>query len=476
MNNPERPLSKRQANYTFIIVMLAILMAGIDSTIVSVGLPALLTDLHTNLAMVAWTMNGFQFSQSVVMPIAGKLSDDFGRKRLFLIAVIIFTTSSIGVGMSSDIFLVIIFRFIQGIGGGAFMPSATGIISDTFGQRRMTAIGLIGSIFSIGAVMGPNVGGFLIDNYSWHWMFFINVPIGILLLIFGLKVLPGSRTSNDFSKRRIDVIGIGLFVGAIFSLLYGLTNWAHSPQGIDPITIVVFAFSGAFFYFFMKHEGRTAQPMIETSLLRWRPFLGVNIYNFVFGAAMFGVASFVPYYATVAYGTTAAESGLIITPRFLAMIVVSATTSIMIVRFRYRKPMIIGLLLISLCHFLLSFGYHDVNILGVGLHDIPLLGLMVMLSGIGMGIANPAANNAALDLIPEKAAAVAGLRGMFRMLGGMVGTAVVTLILSPFQDQAVGMQTIFIGASILFVLLIPVVFMIPDLAITKGGDKLRVEN
>jgi MFS family permease len=126
--------------------------------------------------------------------------------------------------------------------------------------------------------------------------------------------------------------------------------------------------------------------------------------------------------------------------------------------------MIIGLVFISVSLFLLSRGYHDVSILGAGLHNLALLALLIMLSGIGMGIANPAANNAALDLIPEKIAAVAGLRGMFRAIGGVMGTAGVVLALSCFPDKALGMQEIFLGLALLLVLLIPIVFLIPDMA------------
>ena len=169
--------------------------------------------------------------------------------------------------------------------------------------------------------------------------------------------------------------------------------------------------------------------MIDTKLLRWHPFLAVNIYNFIFVAVVFGLVSFIPYYATVAYGMTAGQDGLILAPRSVAMIVVSAITSLFIIRFRYRLPMIISLIIISLSLFLLSRGYHNAAILGLGLDNLVLLALLVMLAGIGMGIANPAANNAALDLIPEKVAAVAGMRGMFRAIGGVLGSPSLNAIL-----------------------------------------------
>ena len=454
--------SGKQASSIFAIVALALLMASIDSTIVAVSLPTILTDLRTNLAWVGWTITGYQFSQSIIMPIAGKLSDDWGRKRLFLGAVILFTVSSIAAGLAPNIYWLIVFRIIQGIGGGAFLPSATGIISDAFGERRAPAIGLFGSIFPIGGILGPNIGGFIIDHFSWRWIFFVNVPIGVALLLFGLVILP--RGSSSPSRRRIDTIGAGLFSGAILAILYAMTNWANNPGNIGILTWVLFVIGGVLLVIFIRHEDRAEQPMIELILLRWRPFLAVNIYNFIFGAVVFGFFAFIPYYATVAYGMTAGESGLVLTPRSLAMMIVSTVTSLFIIRFRYRLPMIIGLLTISLSLLLLSRGYHDVAILGLGFDNVVLLALLVMIGGIGMGIANPAANNAALDLIPEKVAAVAGLRGMFRSIGGVLGTAGLVLALSHFPDKALGLQQIFFYLAFLLLLLIPVVFMIPDMA------------
>ena len=172
-------ITKRQAYIIFSIISLALLMSAIDSSIVTVSLPTILSDLNTNLAQVAWVITGYSFSMCIVMPIVGKLSDQWGRKRLFMIAVVIFTVSSLAAGFAPNIYFLIVCRVLQGIGGGAFMPSAVGIISDTFGRRRATAIGLFTSIFTIGGVIGPNLGGFIVDNVSWRWIFFVNIPIGI---------------------------------------------------------------------------------------------------------------------------------------------------------------------------------------------------------------------------------------------------------------------------------------------------------
>ena len=463
----------KQAYLTFAIVGLALLMASIDSTIVAVGLPTLLTDMKTNLALVGWTMTGYQFAQSIVMPIAGKLSDEWGRKRLFLAAVGLFTISSIAAGLAPNIYVLIIFRILQGIGGGTFLPSATGLVADAFGDRRAQAIGLFGSIFPIGGIIGPNIGGIILDNFSWRWIFFVNIPVGILLLVLGSMLLPKGIQTINSTNRKLDTTGIGLFVGAIFAILYGITNWANSASGFGVTTGLLFALSAVLFFLFVRHEDRTANPMLDMRLLRWRPFVAVNIYNFLFGAVVFGVTAFIPYYATVAYGMTPGQNGLLLTPRSITMILVSAVTSLFIIRFRYRLPMIAGLLIIAASLFVLSRGFHDVTLMGVGLHSIVLLASLVALVGVGMGIANPASNNAALDLIPGQVAAATGMRGMARSVGGVLGTAAVSLILSYFPDKAKGMQYIYLGLAAIMIVIIPVVFMIPDTAADRAHGRTR---
>jgi EmrB/QacA subfamily drug resistance transporter len=456
-------MSHKQAYIIFGVVSLALIMSAIDSTIVSVSLPAILTELHTNLAYVGWTITGYQFAQCIAMPIVGKLSDEWGRKRIFLGAVLIFTASSLAAGFAPNIYWLILFRILQGFGGGSFMPSATGIISECFtGKRRTSAIGLFNSIFPIGSIIGPNLGGFLVDHYSWRWIFFVNIPIGAALLLLGTLILP--KFSSASTNRRIDLLGAALFSAAILSVLYAITAWANNPGQMGAITWVLFAIGAAFLAVFVRHESKVEQPMIELKLLKWRPFLAANIYNFMFGFVALGFFSLIPYYAAAAYGMTAEQTGLLLTPRSVSMIVVSAITSLFIIRSRYRAPMIAGLIIMSLGLFLLSRGYHDVSILGADFQNLALLSVIVALGGIGMGIANPASNNAILDLMPEKVAAVIGLRGMFRVTGGVLGTAVVVLFLSHFQDKGIGFQQISLIFSIFLLLIIPVVFLIPDSA------------
>lgn len=438
-------------------------MASIDNTIVAVGLPTILVSLATTLPLLAWTLTGFSLTQTVVMPVAGKLSDELGRKNIFLAAVVIFTTASIGCGLAPNIYVLIVCRVLQALGGGAFLPCATGIISDAFGDRRQTAIGLFTSIFPLGGILGPNIGGFIIDNASWRWLFFVNLPIGVLVLVAAFFVLPRSRPTGP--GQRIDTTGVVLFAGGITSILYAMTFIAnHADELGNPQPWLCFAAGFVLLALFIRQESRTPNPMIELQLLRRGPFLAANAYSFVFGACVFGFFSFIPYYAQVAYKISAGESGAVLTPRSILMATTSTLCSIYVIRHGYRRPMIIGLLIIVASLFLLSRGWHDVTIAGVAIPNVITLAALVGVGGFGMGIQGPATQNAALDLIPDKLAAVAGLRGMFNSTGGVIGTATITLVINQFQNKGQGLQDVFLALSVLLLLALPIVFFIPDLA------------
>ena len=223
---------------------------------------------------------------------------------------------------------------------------------------------------------------------------------------------------------------------------------------------------------FVRHENKTKQPMIDLTLLRKRSFFAANVYNFFYGGTIIGLFAFIPYYAQITYHMTATEAGILLTPRSIALIVASILTSFFILRLRYRLPMIVGLVIIAAGLILLSRGYNDINILGWDFQNLLLLTLIVFITGIGAGISNPAANNAMIDMFPEKAAAIAGIRGMFRVMGGVVATPIIVLVLSRFQDEGLGFQQISLCFAILLIVLIPVVFLVPEMARGKKESKV----
>ncbi|MBV9402220.1 MAG: MFS transporter, partial [Candidatus Eremiobacteraeota bacterium] len=300
----------------FFLAALAVLMASIDGTITVVALPQLTESLDTSLALVGWTLTSYQLVQIVMYPLAGQLSDMFGRRRVFLFCVTTFTLSSLLCGLAPNVFVLIVFRAVQAVGGGGLLPSVIGLIADEYRQHRAQAIGLISSIMPIGSIIGPNLGGFLLENWSWRAMFFINVPIGILLVLGFVFLMPGAGSQTSNKRLHVDAIGLLQFIGAIVSLMYGMTLIADNPsQAFSPLVWLLFLFSVVLVVAFARHVRRTPNAIMEYHLLAGRPFLAANIYNFFFGAVTMGFYSFIPFYAVVKYGLTPFESAAVLTPR-----------------------------------------------------------------------------------------------------------------------------------------------------------------
>jgi len=457
--------------FIFTIVVSGLLMASIDATIVAVALPAMLHEMHTSLALVSWSLTAYMLTQTVALPLAGRLADRWGRKRLFLTAVVLFSAGSAGCGISPNIYVLIAFRILQASGGGMFFPCVAGVIGDVFQEGRQTAIGLIVTSFQLGGIIGPNIGGLITDNLSWRWVFFVNLPIGAAILLLGLPFLPKDRP-RVMDSRRFDYIGTALFAAGISSLLYGLTFMANNPDRLENFQPLISIAAGvAVLATFVFHETRTTEPVIDLNLIRWRPFLAANL-NLIMNASAFnGFFNFVPYYATIAYGMSATQSGAILTPRSLTAVVISVVGSVFILRLGYRKPWLIGQTLLATGMVLTGLGLQHVHIGGVAISNFALLSAIMCITGLGIGIAAPPSNNAAMDLVADRMATAAGLRAMFGNTGAVVGTAMVTLILSRFGDKVAGMQYIFLGLGCVIFVSQVWVFWVPDMV--RGGRRAQ---
>jgi len=309
---------------------LGLLMYSIDTTAVAVAFPSFIKDLGTNVLWAAWTISIYLVAVTSVMPLMGKLSDSLGRKRVFLISLILFTASSFACGLAPNIYSLVAFRFLQGVGGASFLPTAAGIVSDQFPEHRERAIGLFTSIFPIGGIVGPNLGGWIVSRYSWRYIFYINLPIGMILIALILILL---KDSKILSRPHIDFVGASFFFGAILFLMFGLNLMAENFSNLSLLlTLLFFAVSFSFLYLFLRQEDKDSNPILDTALLRSKPFLAANLYNMMVGAGVFGIFAFVPLYATSVHKLSTLVSGMILTPRSLGIIPASAVTSFLLKR------------------------------------------------------------------------------------------------------------------------------------------------
>jgi EmrB/QacA subfamily drug resistance transporter len=439
---------------------LGLLMYSIDGTAVAVAFPNFIKDFGTNVLWAAWTISIYLVAVTSVMPLMGNLSDSYGRKKVFLISLILFTSSSLACGLAPDIYSLVAFRFLQGVGGASFLPTAAGIVSDQFPESREKAIGLFTSIFPIGGIIGPNLGGWIVSRYSWRYIFYINLPIGVGLVILIMILL---KDSKILARPRIDFVGASFFFGTILFLMLGL-NFVAEELALSSLLLAIlfWAASSFFLYLFFVQEKRHSNPILDMVLLRSKPFLAANLYNMMVGVGVFGIFPFIPLYATSVHKLSTLMSGMILTPRSIGVISASAVTSFLLRRWGYRWPMVLGMTIISASTILLGgHGLPLLNKLGTHWGAAEILAVLMLLTGIGIGIALPASNNACIELMPERVATITGLRGMFRYVGGAFGISLITIILHSGSTPESGFRATFVSFGLGLLLTIPLVFLMP---------------
>ena len=447
---------------------LGLLMYSIDSTVVAVAFPHLIQDLHTNVLWAGWTVSIYLVAVMSAMPLMGILSDNYGRKKVYLASLVLFTASSLACGFAPNIYSLVIFRFLQGIGGASFLPTAAGIVSDEFPENRESAIGLFTSIFPIGGIIGPNLGGWIVSQYSWRYIFYINLPIGIVLISLITVLLHDEKVS---SKPDIDFAGAAFFFGAILFLMLSLNHLAENFSVFSFfLAALLLGVSVFFLYLFSRQEKKASNPILDLTLLRSKPFFAANLFNMIIGAGVFGIFAFIPLYAVSVQKLTTLASGMILTPRSIGTISASVLTSFLLKRWGYRRPIVLGVILVSLSTILLGDqGFRLFRVLGIHMGATESLLILIMVTGIGLGILFPASNNACIELMPEKVATITGLRGMFRSVGGVCGISLITIILHLSATPATGFRIVFIGFGLGLLLAIPLAFLMPSGR--KEGDQ-----
>jgi EmrB/QacA subfamily drug resistance transporter len=436
----------------FGIVSIALFMSSLDSTIVSTGLPTLRHALHAKINWASWTMTGYQLGLVVAMPVAGRVSDQLGRKRVFVAAAILFTSASLLCGLADNIGLLIGLRAVQAVGGAAFMPSASGMVVQAFGKDRNRALGMFSSIFPMGALIGPIAGGIILTEWSWRGIFLVNVPVGVVFTLLAVRYLPASRPKGG----RADIPGALLLGGGILAAMLAISSIGDRGSGVLSVKFLLpFALAVAGATFFLRRMSSTEDPLIPLHLLKGRAFAAMNGINFVWGACAIGFGSLVPLFAEDRYGLNPLAAGTLLTARAVGEIGLAILASLLIHRTGYRLPIVIGSALIAIG--LALIGTHPES-----LSPYSWLALAACLTGIGTGISAPAANNASLELSPNDIGAITGLRGATRQGGAIIGVVLTTALVARSTHPAITLGHAFFVFTILLALVIPLVLLVPD--------------
>ena len=449
------PQGRRQL--IFAICGVALCMNSINSSIVSTALPRIGASLHSSINWTAWVLTIYQLGQVIAAPIAGRISDMFGRKRVFLICTSIFTMSSFACGLSSSIYMLLPLRLLQALGGGAILASTTGVISDFYGPDRDRAIGMFTSITPIGQIIGPIFGGVIAQYWTWRGIFWVNVPIGVVLVALTLKFIPRStpRASSAFDYR-----GVALLVPLILSGMLSITMLGEKGMTVlSPLVIVPAVLAVIIGWRFLHHSRVTKNPFIPLYLLRGRGFATMNGINLFYGMMALGFTAMVPLYAENRYHLSLSHAGTVLAGRGAGTIVIAAAAALTLRRTGYRLPMVVGFLTIATSLVGLSIAPR-------GMSPYLWLALFSVLTGLGVGVAAPATNNATLQRAPEQVAAMVGIRQMFRQGGGIFYISVSTAILARSADPGIVQAHIFLVVAALVVAMVGLVFTVPD---HKGG-------
>ena len=439
----------------FAIVAVGLFMSSIDTTIVATALPAIHASLRTTINWAGWTITIYSLGMVIVLPIAGKVSDEFGRRRVFFWGVVLFTASSLLCGLSTDIYMLIGFRAVQALGGGALQPAAAGIVAEHFGKDRDRAIGMFGTIASGGQVMGPVIGGLLVGYLSWRWIFLVNVPIGIVLLGALVKFVPDSPR---LARTRTDVRGLVLMGLFILAANFGITSIGiRGTTFSDPVFLVPVVSALIALYLLVRHTRRSAEPFIPARLLHARGFAVMNSLNLLWGVVGFGVASLAPLYAEDRYHLAALSAGTLLAARGVGAIVVGAAAAMALRRTGYRIPLMAGFAVVAIGTAAMAIAPQ------FGLSPYVWLSIGAGITGLGNGIANPASRNACLQIAPNEVAAITGLRQMFVFTGIIFSVSTVTAILNRSANPGLAQaHVLWVVAAILLVVMVPLVFRVPE--------------
>jgi len=435
---------------------MALLMSSLDGTIVATALHAIQDGLHTSINWASWVITAYSVGLVLALSLAGKLSDRFGRRRFFLVSVAVFAGASLCCGLADNIYLLIALRAVQAAGGAGFTPSATGIITENFGQARDKAVGLFGSIFPIGSMIGPIFGGLFVSYWSWRGIFFVNVPIGILLIVCCLRYVPRDPEREDRARRPLDITGMVLLGVGTLALMLGISYLGEvGASAASPLFIVPLAAGLLGLALFGRHIRRARDPFIAPRLIAGRGFGAVNVINILYGGAVAGLLALVPLYAVDRYHISALGSGTVLTAEGVAVITLSSLAAMALRRTGYRWPLYIGSAITAV-------GVAGLAIHPAGLSPYAWLALTACVIGIGTGFASPASRNAGLQLAPTQSAALAALRSTGRMVGQIAVVSITTAIIAQSASPGELQAKVFVAFAVLLVGCLPVIARVPE--------------
>jgi EmrB/QacA subfamily drug resistance transporter len=428
---PQAELSTRIKVLATAGVMLALLLAALDQTIVGTALPRIVAELN-GLDRYSWLITGYLVASTVVVPIAGKLGDLFGRKPFLIAGMIGFVAASALCGVAQDMTQLIVFRIIQGMFGGMLFATAFTVLGDIYPPAERARIqGLFGGVFGLASIVGPVVGGYLTDNLGWRWVFYVNLPVGLMGVLVVAGFLPFVRTRASW--RDIDFVGSGALAAGLIPILVALS--VAKDQGWTSVEVLgLLAFGVAMLIAFFIIEQRVKEPIVPFQLFKNRAFAVSMVVGFFTALGMFGMIIFIPLETQGVLGVSVTNSGLLLTPMMFGLIVSSVITGNLIPRIKH---------------------YHYLGTLGIALMMVGIylvaqtttstsqssITMDIILVGLGLGITMPLYINAVQSALPQRYLGVGTSQVQFwRNVGGTVSSAILGSILAQRLPGAINSE------------------------------------
>lgn len=413
-------LSETERVLVTIGVMVGMFLSALEATAVSTAMPTVVSSLG-GLSIYSWVFSAYFLTSAVSLPLWGKLSDLYGRRSFYVLGIAIFLLGSALSGQSESMLELIIFRGIQGLGGGALITLGMIIIGEIFSLKERARVqGLFGGVWGFSSIVGPLIGGFITDHFSWRWVFYLNIPFGVIAaLIVGLQLKEPNRNKEIY----LDYMGAFLLTSLITLTLLGLTEVGKEHSWRSPTTLFMLAACLPIFWFFLITEKRAKDPILPLHLFSNRFFKTSAITGFLIGMAMFGSISFIPLFIQGVIGTTATRTGTMLAPLLLTWVFFSSISGKLMLRFGYRPLIFVGTLLVAIGFYLLAQMDQNAS-------QANVIRNMIFL-GCGMGMIFVPLVLAVQSSVPRNHLGIAtSATQFFRLVGGTMGVSIMGVVMS----------------------------------------------
>ncbi|WP_113929297.1 MDR family MFS transporter [Bacillus sp. P14.5] len=402
-------------------IMSAMLFAALNQTIVGTALPTIISELG-GIEYYSWVFTIFMLTSSVTAILVGKLSDMYGRKPFILIGIGVFTAGSFLNGLSSSIIELIAFRGIQGFGAGMIMSTAFTAVGDLFAPReRGRWQGLMSGVFGLASVFGPTLGGWIVDNAEWHWVFWVFLPFGLVAFLMIWRLFPSQPVKE---RRKVDYLGSIMLSLTIIPLLLAFTWGGNDFDWASFQIIGLFTVTAASLIFFIGIERRAANPVLPLHLFKNQIFTLSNAIGFILGAGMFGAIMYMPFFIQGVIGTSATKSGFVMMPMTLSMVFASAIGGQLITKTgKYKLIALTGL-------FIMGSGLASLSLMGTATTNTTAVINMIIV-GTGLGLSFPVFTLTVQNAVQHEYLGVAtAATQLFRQIGGTVGVAIMGTVMN----------------------------------------------